>query len=250
MSLLAPRGNSWVRVPSPPRARAPLIWVLMRRPDRRRRHEAAPGPTPRRVWLAGRQSLGQEDGAARVTLSTDSAGYSPRPVALPVLTAAELRRLRELPKVVPDDWRHQVRPVDAGAAEPNLKGTLQVVADGLDVGTRLSLYTRVTKARPRDFSCGLLYQDSAGNTYPLVRCNGHHARHPNRLEGTSIPAVTPHVHYVTEKYLRAGQQGRRVEPDGWAIRGYFGNLDGALAVLARRVRLLYNPNLLDQRNLP
>jgi hypothetical protein len=58
------------------------------------------------------------------------------------------------------------------------------------------------------------------------------------------------VHYVREAYLRAIAQGQRVDADGWAIRTAYPDLDRALSALARRVNLIYTPNLFDCRNLP
>jgi hypothetical protein len=46
----------------------------------------------------------------------------------------------------------------------------------------------------------------------LIRCNGHHAKHPNRLENTIVPADTCHIHRITERY----QKFSGVDPETFA----------------------------------
>lgn len=154
-----------------------------------------------------------------------------------------------MPKPVPDDWRWQIRPVDPGPHDSNLRGRLNLAVPHLKHGT-MYLYTKVGKGRPDNYSCGLVYDDPTGNQYRLIRCNGYHGVHVNRLEGTRIPALTTHVHYVREAYLRAIQQGRGFKPEGWAIRATFRDLDHALTGLARRANLTYSPSLFEYKVRP
>jgi hypothetical protein len=171
-------------------------------------------------------------------------------MALPVLTASDLRALRSMPKPVPDDWQQMVWPVP-NLASPSSQGRLDFHPPDLPSNERMHIYARLDQGRLDSYSCGVVYEDAGGNTYRLVRCNGNHAAHHNRLEHTSIPAVTPHVHYVREMYLRAIQSGQRVDPEGFAIRAFHFNLRSALEGLARRVNLQVKaPQLLRARSLP
>lgn len=102
---------------------------------------------------------------------------------------------------MPGNWRHLVWPVDNGIDDQ--RGRLNLAVPGLSADASMHLYARMSKRRPDVYSCGLVYTDPSGHDYRLVRCNGCHAEHANRLEGTKVPAVTPHVHYVSERYLRA-----------------------------------------------
>lgn len=83
-------------------------------------------------------------------------------------------------------------------------------------GKRFQIFVRKAAHDPTDFSVGVIYKADGGEKYRLVRCNGYHGEHPNRLEivsGTGVarvPAKTFHIHMITERY----QQYRK--PDSYA----------------------------------
>lgn len=133
---------------------------------------------------------------------------------LPVIPDAHIDAIIADAKLVPDDdWRSRLTPTIRSGA--NLIGSYDL-RDGIDFGPvrgSLRLCTRSKLADALDFSVVLAFTDLQGNDYRLVRCNGHHPnQHVNRLEGSVIPPVTPHIHRATERYLAA----KRTKHDGFA----------------------------------
>ena len=68
---------------------------------------------------------------------------------------------------------------------------------------------RQTIARPLNFSVVLTYIGD-GNKVAIVRYNGNHGTHVNRLTKERING--PHIHYITEEY-----QSKTTHPDGYAV---------------------------------
>jgi len=64
--------------------------------------------------------------------------------------------------------------------------------------------------RPTNFSVILVYKDPLLGEITLVRYNGNHGSHKNRLEKETIKG--PHIHKITERY-----QLHTTHPDGFAI---------------------------------
>lgn len=81
---------------------------------------------------------------------------------------------------------------------------------------------RQTVDRPLNFSVILTHERKSGN-YVLVRYNGNHGSHTNRLTKETING--PHIHYITEEYQR-----RTTHPDGYAIStDKYTDINGAIA---------------------
>lgn len=66
--------------------------------------------------------------------------------------------------------------------------------------------------------------------FNLIRCNGHHALHPNNLERSTIPADTCHIHRVTERYHQFGD--KKATGYAEATSGY-DSFEGAVDYMAR-----------------
>ena len=93
------------------------------------------------------------------------------------------------------------------------------------------MYARESLRNAGNWSAGLIY-DPEGVNLRVVRCNGPHAGvHQNRLDPSERPiVVTPHVHYVRERYLHHS----RTKEDGYAVPcAEYTNLVGAVEHLAR-----------------
>ncbi len=73
-----------------------------------------------------------------------------------------------------------------------------------------SMRVRQTIDKPDNFSVILVFKDSNRNYRPILRLNGNHGTHCNRLERELI--CGPHIHKITEKY-----QKRTNHPDGYAV---------------------------------
>jgi hypothetical protein len=69
--------------------------------------------------------------------------------------------------------------------------------------------------RPANFSIILIYRDPIDGDVAVLRFNGDHGGHTNRLEKERIRG--PHIHIMTERY-----QEMTTHPDGYAMpaRGY------------------------------
>lgn len=146
-----------------------------------------------------------------------------------LLTEAQLVELILRPKPIGDDsWRARLVPRPHPADAANRRGAFQFT-DG--EGDEWLVYTRESIRNAGDWSAGLIYDPEARNLR-FVRCNGPHAGvHQNRLDPQEPPIiVTPHVHYVRERYL----QHFRTKEDGYAVPcSAYTSLAGAVEHLAR-----------------
>lgn len=53
-----------------------------------------------------------------------------------------------------------------------------------------------------DFSVGLIASFQDGSNLRLMRCNGLHGVHKNKIENTKLTGK--HIHIATERYIRKG----------------------------------------------
>ena len=144
------------------------------------------------------------------------------------LTEAQLVELILRPKPIGDNsWRAQLAPRALAADPANRRGTFQFTDWQ---GDEWLVYTRESIRDPGNWSAGLVY-DPEGVNLRFVRCNGPHAGvHRNRLDLDEPPiVVTPHVHYVRERYLHHP----RTDEDGYAVPcSAYSDLVGAVEHLA------------------
>lgn len=147
---------------------------------------------------------------------------------------------------MPEGWEDELL-LARKEVGPNLiaKVTVKVLSSG---HMRGHLFVTIRQARRSmdDFSAGLVYQDLAGHTYNLVRCNGPHPQvHENRWPRGDRFAVIPHVHHLTEFYQRkALQRPGQVSGDHFALpTALYRSLPGALDVLARKVHIVSQARL-------
>lgn len=94
-----------------------------------------------------------------------------------------------------------------------------------------SMKIRQTIDKPDNFSVILVFKDSNRNYRPILRLNGNHGTHCNRLERELIRG--PHIHKITEKY-----QEMTNHPDGYAVAtDRYTNLHEAIAVFLELVNI-------------
>jgi hypothetical protein len=93
-----------------------------------------------------------------------------------------------------------------------------------ECGNRFRLIARQNNKRETSFSIIFQLLPRRGGAITLVRCNGHHAPHPNQLEGTEIPADTCHVHTITERYQKIGKPVWYAEPTS-SFSSYLGAIN-------------------------
>lgn len=150
---------------------------------------------------------------------------TPTPI---LFTDRQLLGLLFRPKPIAEvAWRGHLVPKAIAADPANRRGAYEF-ADW--DGDEWLVYTRESLRNAGNWSAGLIY-DPAGLNLRFVRCNGPHASvHQNRLDPGDPPiVVTPHVHYVRQKYL----QHPRTKEDGYAVPCIaFTDLDGAIEHLA------------------
>ena len=98
---------------------------------------------------------------------------------------------------------------------------------------------RQNTKKPENFSVILIYKDSNGNEHAVLRLNGNHGTHRNRLEKTSVKG--PHIHLMTERY-----QKRTTHPDGFAVEtDEYTDLESAIMVFMRMANIQYSDNRVE-----
>lgn len=89
--------------------------------------------------------------------------------------------------------------------EEQMENEIRLVCTTFDCRMKV----RQSVRRPSNFSVILVYRDPGHNDHVVLRLNGNHGRHTNRLEKTVVNG--PHIHILTERY-----QTRTNHPDGYA----------------------------------
>lgn len=129
-----------------------------------------------------------------------------------VLTEATIDNLIAASKPLPSNWQSRLRP--------RTKSQYQYRQRDLNVqdiqANQFRVILRQNIQNPLDFSIIVMFDDTDGSEYRLVRYNGMHpSRHTNNWEkhqGIVSSSFGPdfHIHKATERYQR----------DGYAIDGY------------------------------
>lgn len=163
-------------------------------------------------------------------------GGEPRGSRFPLIPAAEVKRIRTMEKIVDRDWQAELLSHLGPLKQHRIK-----LLD-LDTGpTRGSFHVYAREGATRDdYSTGLVLYLLSGERVNLVRCNGPHPnQHLNAYPCRHRLPVTPHVHYLTERYQREHMMRGRTEPDGFALpTTAYGDVAGAMAALARRANIV------------
>lgn len=84
-----------------------------------------------------------------------------------------------------------------------------------------------------DFSIGLRCDFKDGSTINLMRCNGNHGIHRNKIE--NITLTGRHIHIATERYIRKG-----LDAEGFAIEAEneYNNFESAFNCLTRKCNII------------
>ena len=119
------------------------------------------------------------------------------------ISDAMVERILREPKYISS----KVNPRELSPSEKEgfLLKTVKLECDAFDCSMKI----RQCVDRPSNFSVILVYKDSNKNDHAILRLNGNHGRHKNRIEGDVISG--PHIHKMTERY-----QERTTHPDGYA----------------------------------
>lgn len=119
-------------------------------------------------------------------------------------TDAQISVWLKEPKPIPNDYAKWL-----GLLEPTAKDAKQLEYKPKLVnstnGNRFFIFLRQKASDPNDYSVGMNLFRKRGNSIALIRCNGWHDPHRNRLEKGKpdyiIPENTCHIHLAKEKYL-------------------------------------------------
>jgi len=98
-----------------------------------------------------------------------------------------------------------------------------------ETGEEFTVFTRQHQEMLDDFSAGLIWHPTTGDSVILMRCNGSSHRHTNHLEGSEFAAGNCHVHMATERYIDSGRS-----PEHFAqVTVSYSTLEGALHHLCK-----------------
>lgn len=141
-------------------------------------------------------------------------------MAQPIITDQAFIRLLSTAKVVEEKWRTKLEDL-----RPSGDGFLRsryVLPDEVTTGPTRGSFFLFRRQHPSptraltDFTIGLGFTDLQGWEYRLVRCNGAHGAHCNRVDGEWLPIIE-HVHYMTEIYQRRLASKQEWSGDGFAV---------------------------------
>lgn len=118
-----------------------------------------------------------------------------------ILADDEVSAFLSEPKRLPPDFRTKLRRRRSKNRPHERYARLDVVAES---GNRFRIFVKVNTRIANNFSVGIVLYTAHGEKHDLIRCNGWHDEHENKLDTTVIPADTPHIHRLNEAYQRAG----------------------------------------------
>lgn len=127
-----------------------------------------------------------------------------------IISDSEIEALLTKVKPLPKGWRGRLS-ITGLRARPGEAHKRRDLALNAESGECFAIKCRQGVHNPLDFSVVLVYLDSAGNEYRLLRCNGwHESQHTNHLEkcnGATGHTFGPsfHIHRATQRYQEAGR---------------------------------------------
>jgi len=127
-----------------------------------------------------------------------------------------------------------INPKTRDVNKPGHKQVNYMVKALDDSGHKFELFTRqnLAEGMEDDFSCGLRWLASNGESLILCRYNGSSHPHRNKIENQAIGLVC-HIHRATERYITANQK-----PDGFAYEtDNYQSLQEAVLCLVRDCRI-------------
>lgn len=116
-----------------------------------------------------------------------------------ILSDREISDLLADPKPLPKGFRKKLKRRPRKNRRHERSARLEVVSAG---GLRFRLFVKVNDRLTNNFSVGIVYVASTGEKYNLIRCNGWHNEHINKIEKTVIPEDTCHIHRLREDYQK------------------------------------------------
>ncbi len=147
-----------------------------------------------------------------------------------MISDSEVERMISAPKFIE-------RAIDLSQLQLSEDGRFRLKRYKLECGEYgFFVMIRQNTDRPDNFSIILVYEGRGRREVPVLRFNGNHGRHKNRIEGETIDG--PHIHKLTERY-----QMETTHPDGYAVAtsGY-ADLKGALDAFMKAAHIRVKSN--------
>lgn len=143
------------------------------------------------------------------------------------LTDHDIETLIKCHKVVREDKFQKIKFVEKdGYRRFNLEVESSISECSLGV------FCRQAVDDPMDFSAGLTVYFQDGSNTNLMRCNGLHGQHRNKIEKTIIKGK--HIHIATERYIRRGNDA---EAFAVAVDDDYNNVESAFECLLDRCNI-------------
>ncbi len=144
-----------------------------------------------------------------------------------MLTDAEINRIIKAPKYLSNK-------VDLKSLSKTEDGAHYIKSVKLECESfNCTMRIRQSIIRPTNFSVILVYRDVNKNDHVILRFNGNHGRHKNRIEKDEVDG--PHIHIMTERY-----QLKTTHPDGYAqATSEYKDLDGAIESFMKMANIQY-----------
>ena len=143
------------------------------------------------------------------------------------LTDTDIESLINCPKVIREDKFQKIKFVEK---DGHRKFDLDVESQVGDCA--FELFCRQAIDDPMDFSVGLIVNFQDGSNMRLMRCNGLHGGHRNKLERNRVTGK--HIHIATERYIRNG-----FDAEGFAeaINDDYDNIESAFYCLISKCNI-------------
>ena len=143
------------------------------------------------------------------------------------LTDNEIDNLIKCPKVIREDKFQKIKFVEKDGSK---RFDLDVESQTDDC--EFEIFCRQAVDDPMDFSVGLVVTFQDGSIIKLMRCNGLHGEHRNRIEKTKLKGK--HIHIATERYIRKGFDA---EAFAIAIDDDYDNVESAFDCLVTKCNI-------------
>lgn len=152
-----------------------------------------------------------------------------------MISDAMVERIINEPKYISSSVNpHELAPSEK---EGFLTKTVKLKCDAYDC----RMMIRQNIDRPSNFSVILVYKDFNKNDHVILRLNGNHGRHKNRIEGDVLSG--PHIHRMTERY-----QAKNTHPDGYAkATDRYTDLNGAIDIFMEMTNIRYSDGRKNRR---
>lgn len=146
-----------------------------------------------------------------------------------LISDAEIEKMIKVPKYVSNKVNLSKLKLDMSEDGRQFEKNIKLDCEEYNCQMRI----RQSVDRYTNFSVILVCKDCSGNDRVILRLNGNHGRHKNRIEKNIVDG--PHIHKMTERY-----QIKTTHPDGYAeATDEYTTLDEAIDKFVDMVNINY-----------